>query len=62
MKALNMAQLTEAAQRMAKKQGQQKKARYHLAKELGFSPSEAVILQNRKEETIRRLAQEKNTH
>ena len=32
---------------------------YHLAKSLGFSATEAVILQNWKESTIRRLAEER---
>lgn len=35
------------------------KKRYHLARDLGFSSDEAVILQNRTEATIRRLAAER---
>ena len=36
------------------------KAHYELAKSLGFTASEAAVLQNQTEETIRRLATEKN--
>ena len=36
------------------------KVRYELAKSLGFSAIEAAILQNQSEDTIRRLATEKN--
>ena len=32
---------------------------YHLAKELGFSSVEAVVLQNKSEPIIRRLAEER---
>jgi len=32
---------------------------YSLAKELGFSPIEAAVLQNRSEKDIRRLAEER---
>jgi len=32
---------------------------YKLAKELGFTPSEAAILKGKKRETIRRLAKER---
>ena len=38
---------------------QKQRHRYYLAKELGFSAAEAVILQNHNEKTIRRLAEHK---
>lgn len=40
---------------------ERQKAKYDLAKSLGFSSAEAVILQNQAEETIRRLATERET-
>jgi hypothetical protein len=35
------------------------KSRYELAKSLGFTAAEAMILQNKTEEVIRQLAQDK---
>ena len=48
----------EVAKRQIKHRSAQKR-RYELSRELGFSSQEAIVLQNWKEEDIRRLAQDK---
>jgi hypothetical protein len=56
-KEITLNDLTEAVEKIK----QRIKARYDLARELGFSAQESQILQNKSEETIRRLANERNT-
>jgi len=52
--------LEQQAARASDTQRARLKRNYHLARRLGFSSREAVVLQSWKEEAIRRLAAEKN--
>lgn len=55
----------EELEKKANDYGNQKrakmKARYHLARELGFSVDESCFLQGKSESLIKRLADERNT-
>lgn len=62
MKGQTLQELDDLVAKRRKTHRLKQNQRYHLAKELGFSPSEATILQNWNEETIRRLAQERTSY
>ena len=55
----DLEQLQEVVARRQGRARSKQKARYELAKSLGFAANEAVVLQNWKEEDIRRIAQER---
>ncbi len=46
-------------QKQVKLQKERRKARYQLARKLGFSSAEATMLQGRSEDAIRKLAEQK---
>lgn len=54
-------ELLRRAKSETSKDNEAKKQRYHLAKSLGFSSSEARVLCLQKEETIRRIAKERDS-
>ena len=51
-----LAELGKAVNKRQRLSRTKQSQRYHLARELGFSASEATVLQNWKEEVIRELA------
>ena len=53
---LTLEELESAARRSRERSKNNLLAKYHIAKKLGFSASEAVILMGRSRETIRSLA------
>lgn len=56
---MNLAELEKKAKELKERGARNRKKSYKLAKALGFSTNEAIILQHRNEETIRRLAEER---
>jgi hypothetical protein len=60
-KKLTLAKLEQQAERNREKGSNRRKASYKLAKSLGFSNDEAVILQHRSPDIIRELSQERKT-
>ena len=56
---LTLEELSKRADRHSQRTRLGMKERYRLAKRLGFSVAEAVVLQNHKKETIIELALEK---
>lgn len=60
MKEYTLQDLKERAEKEANSQKLRLRARYALAKSLGFTASEAKILSFKPEETIKRLAKENN--
>ena len=52
-------ELRERVEKNLDSQRAKQKTRYHLAKELGFSPAESAVLQNWSEADIRKLAKER---
>lgn len=54
--ALTLEELEERARRYAENRRADQHRRYHLAKELGFSATEAMVLQNRSDALIKGLA------
>ena len=59
MKRYTLQDLKQDADSRKQKHKDKLKARYALARSLGFTSQEAVVLQNRSEHIIRELAQEK---
>ncbi|KKM69494.1 hypothetical protein LCGC14_1450270 [marine sediment metagenome] len=55
----SLGDLQKAAERHRERFNRRLRERYELARSLGFSPSEAKVLQSKTKETIVRLAGEK---
>jgi len=53
------ARLQERLRKVQDKHRHQQKARYELAKSLGFKPQEAAVLQNWSEDDIKSLARQR---
>lgn len=59
MRELDLVELNKRAKAITEKGMAQKKARYRYARDMGFTPIESVILQNRSEGLIKKLADER---
>lgn len=59
MRELGLTELDKMAKAATEKKRCQMKARYRYARNLGFSSAEAVILQGKSEDIIKRLADER---
>ena len=59
MRELGLADLERRAKAATEKSMTQKKTRYRYARDMGFTPAESVVLQNRNEELIKKLADER---
>ena len=57
MKDMDLAELRHVAETQRIKKNKKLRERYALAKSLGFASSEAMILQHKTEQVIRKLAQ-----
>ncbi len=60
MKRYTLQDLKQDADKRKRRHLNTLKSRYALARSLGFTSQEAVILQNRREYIIRELAEERN--
>ena len=56
---MELEDLEKDLRRRADRINERARQKYHLARRLGFSARESMILQNRSEETIHRLANER---
>ena len=61
-KRLTLDELEERVKKLKETAAARQKSGYQLARDLGFSSYEAMTLQNASEETIRRLAKERDNN
>ena len=59
MKEYTIDTLEKAANRVKERESKKRKSRYKLAKSLGFTSEECIILQFKNEEIIKNLAEER---
>lgn len=59
MKKYTIDTLEKAANRVKERESKKRKIRYKLAKSLGFTSEECIILQFKNEEIIKELAEER---
>lgn len=59
MREISLGELDKMAKEGTKRRRSMMKARYRYARDMGFSVAESIILQNKKETLIRKLADDR---